>query len=303
MVDMSVNIGRLKLKNPVMAASGTFGPEYGELVDINSLGAYVAKTITLNARIGNPAPRVAESASGMLNSIGLENKGLDDFLKNKLPMLARVNIPIVASISGDTDEEFEKLTRGLDKARFVSAIELNLSCPNVRHASREGLTAQDENAVYEVVSSVRKLTNKVLIAKLSPSVTDITKIALAAERAGADAVSLINTYPAMAVDIDTRRPVLGNVTGGLSGPAIKPIALKMVYDTYRKVKIPIIGIGGIMDHKDAIEFIICGASAVQVGTANFVNPKAVTQIISGMKTYLAKNKIGDIKKLTGRLEK
>lgn len=294
-------IGRLKLKNPVMAASGTFGPEYGELTDINKLGAYVAKTITLRARTGNPPPRVVETPSGMLNAIGLENKGLDDFIQNKLPKLKNIKIPVIASITGDDAGEFKELTKGLSESKKISAIEINLSCPNVKHGKRDFLIAQDEDATYEIIEAVRKATPLTIIAKLSPNVTDITKIAKSAERAGADAVSLINTLIGTAVDIDTKKPILGNVMGGLSGPAIKPIALRMVHETYKKAKIPIIGIGGIMDYKDAIEFILCGASAIQVGTANFVNPKAATEIIKGIKKYMKGNKISDIKRLIGAL--
>ena len=303
MVSLRVKIGKLKLKNPIMVASGTFGPEYGKLVDINKLGAYIAKTITLNERIGNPPPRVVDTPSGMLNSIGLENKGLDDFIKNKLPKLKNIKIPVIASIAGDNAGEFKKLAKGLTGTKKISAIEINLSCPNVKHGKRDFLIAQDEGATCEIVEAVRTTTPLTIIAKLSPNVTDITKIALAAERAGADAVSLVNTFIGMAVDIETKRPILGNITGGLSGPAIKPIALRMLRDTYNKVKIPIIGIGGIMDYKDAIEFILCGASAVQVGTANFVNPKATIGILDGIKKYMIKNKISDIKGLIGALQR
>ena len=303
MVNLSVKIGKLKLKNPVMVASGTFGLEYGELVNINSLGAYIAKTVTLKARTGNPPPRVTETASGMLNSIGLENKGVDDFIKDKMPLLvSKTKVPIIVSIAGDDEGEFKELAKRLDRVRGVEALELNMSCPNVKHGKREGQIAQDEKAVYAVVKSVRLATNLTIIAKLSPCVTDITKIAAAAQAAGADAVSLINTFPAMAVDILTKKPALGNITGGLSGPAMKPIALKMVRDTYKKIRIPIIGIGGIMDYKDAVEFILCGASAVQVGTANFVNPKAAAEIIIGITKYLVSNKIKDVNMLVGGLE-
>lgn len=302
MVNLSVRIGKLKLKNPVMVASGTFGPEYGKVININSLGAYVAKTITLKSRTGNPPPRVAETASGMLNSIGLENKGLEDFIKNKIPLLNKLKIPLIVSIAGDSDDEFKEIIKRLNKTRRVNAIELNLSCPNIKHGSREGLTAQDESAVFEVVKTARRATDLTLIAKLSPCVTDIAKIALSAEKAGADAVSLINTFPAMAVDAKTKAPLLGNITGGLSGPAIKPIALKMVWDTYKKVKIPIIGIGGIMCYEDVVEFILCGATAIQIGTATFVDPKAPIDSATGLKSYLTENKINDINKLIGRLK-
>lgn len=302
MVRLEVKIAKLKLKNPVMAASGTFGPEYGELININKLGAYIAKTVTLNGRTGNPPPRVVDTPSGMLNSIGLENKGLDDFIKNKLPKLKTIRIPIIASIAGDDAGEFKELAKNLSKVKRISAIEVNLSCPNVRHGNRDFLIAQDEGATREIIEAVRKATPLTIIAKLSPNVTDITEIALAAQDAGADAVSLINTFIALAVDIDSKKPVLGNITGGLSGPAIKPIALRMVRDVHKKLNIPVIGIGGIMDYKDAIEFILCGASAIQVGTANFINPNAAVEIIDGIKNYMAGNKIKSIEELTGALK-
>lgn len=301
-IDLNIKIGKLELKNPVMVASGTFGPEYGELLDISSLGAYVAKTITLNARTGNPPPRVFETASGMLNAIGLENKGVEYFVKNALPKLRRIKIPIIASIAGDDADEFEELASKLSKVKKISAIEVNLSCPNVKHGTRDRLIAQDANDTYDIIKSIRQVTPLTVIAKLSPNVTDIKVIAKAAESAGADAISLINTLIGMAVDIDSKRPVLGNVTGGLSGPAIKPIALRMVRDAHKAVKIPVIGIGGIMDHKDAIEFILCGASAVQVGTANFAQPKSVAKIIDGIKGYMAKNSVKTVKELVGALK-
>lgn len=305
---LSVKIGRLKLKNPVMAASGTFGGEYGRLVDINSMGALILKTITLKPRTGNPPPRIAETPSGMLNSIGLENKGIDDFIKNRLPELDKIKIPLIASISGDDEAEFEELARRLGRIKKISAIELNLSCPNIKRGKGQGtmgigdIIAQDEDASYRVIKAAREATDLAIIAKLSPNVTDIVKIAAAAEGAGADAVSLVNTFLGMAVDIEKKRPVLGNITGGLSGPAIKPIALRMVWEVYKKVGISVIGIGGIMNSEDAIEFILCGASAIQVGTANFVNPRASTEIIKGIKKYLKYNKVKDISSLTGRLE-
>ena len=302
MVDLSIKIGKLKLKNPVMVASGTFGPEYGKLIGINKLGAYIAKTVTLNARTGNPPPRVTDTPSGMLNSIGLENKGVDDFINNKLPKIKNINIPIIASIAGNDADEFKRLAKALSRVRKIAAIEINLSCPNVKHGKRDFLIAQDEGSTREMVETVRKTTPLTIIAKLSPNVTDITKIAMAAEAAGADAVSLVNTFVGVAIDIESKKPVLGNITGGLSGPAIKPIALKMVMDVYKKVKIPVIGIGGIMDFKDAIEFILCGASAIQVGTANFVNPRASIEIIYGIKKYMAGNDVFDIKKLIGALK-
>ena len=302
MVNLKVTIGKLRLKNPVMAASGTFGPEYGELIDINSLGAYITKTITLNARMGNPPPRVVETPSGMLNSIGLENGGLDDFIKTKLPKLKNIKIPIIASIAGDDADECRKLAAGLSRTKRIAALEINLSCPNVKHGKRDFLIAQDEEATYEIIEAVRNATPLTIIAKLSPNVTDIKKIAKAASSAGADAVSLINTLVGLAVDIDTKRPVLGNVTGGLSGPAIKPVALRMVHEVYKSVKIPIIGIGGITDYKDAIEFMLCGAGAIQVGTANFINPAAAIEIIEGINKYMVKHSLKDTRELIGALK-
>jgi dihydroorotate dehydrogenase (NAD+) catalytic subunit len=315
---LAIKIGRLRLKNPVMVASGTFGEEYAELVDIRKLGAIVAKTVTLKPRLGNPAPRIAETPSGMLNSIGLENKGIDDFLANKLPRLNRFGVPVIASIAGDNASQFAELARRLSDDKAVAAIELNLSCPNLprttprlrsgqaNHPStslgagerpldfargrRTTLIAQDPEITHDVIKAVRKATPLTLIAKLSPNVTDIGQIAKAAEAAGADSILIANTFLAMAVDIKTRRPKLGNITGGLSGPAIKPIVLRMVWETYKKVRIPIIGGGGIMSAEDAIEFILCGAAAVQIGTANFVNPKAPVEIVAGIKAYLARNK-------------
>jgi dihydroorotate dehydrogenase (NAD+) catalytic subunit len=300
-VSLEVRIGKIRLKNPVMTASGTFGPEYGKFININSLGGYIAKTITLSARTGNPPPRVIETASGMLNSIGLENGGLDDFIKNKLPKLGSIRIPVIASIAGDSLREFASLASGLSRSKKIAGIEINLSCPNVKHGNLGLLTAQDEDATYDAVRAVREKTGLTIIAKLSPNVTDITKIALVAQNAGADAVSLVNTFVGMAVDIKTRRPILGNITGGLSGPAIKPIALRMVRDVYKKVKIPVIGIGGIMNYTDAVEFMLCGATAIQVGTANFINPTGPVGIISGLKKYMAKHGIRGMKELTGAL--
>lgn len=301
MVDLSVKIGKLKLKNPVMVASGTFGMDYRRLIDVRALGAIVTKTITLKGRMGNPPPRIAETHSGMLNSIGLENNGLDDFIKNKIPLFPKGSTELIVSVAGESEDEFKKIVKGLNHVKGIGAIELNLSCPNIRHGAREGLIAQDEKAVHSVVSAARKATNLTLIAKLSPNVADIAKIALAAEDAGADAVLLVNTFPAMAVDIDTGRPKLGHITGGLSGPALKPIALKMVWDAYNKIDIPIIGCGGIMDYRDAVEFMLCGATAVQVGTATFINPAASVEIIDGIEKYMKKNRIDNIGKLVGLL--
>jgi len=295
---LAIKIGKLKLKNPVMVASGTWGEEYGELSDVSKLGAIVAKTITLKARTGNPPPRVAEAAAGMLNSIGLENKGVDDFLAHKLPKLERFGVPVIVSIAGEEERELAELAR---KVKRAAAIELNLSCPNVKHGSRAGLIAQDAEATAAMVAAVRQASALPLIAKLTPNVTDIASIASAAESAGADAVLVANTLLGMAVDIRTARPMLGNTCGGYSGPAVKPIIVRMVWDTFKKVKIPVIGCGGIMNAEDAIEYLICGASAVQVGTANFVDPTMAVQMIDGIQNYLAKNDLPGIGKLVGTM--
>ena len=302
MVNLSVKIGKLKLKNPIMVASGTFAPEYAELVNINKLGALVLKTITLEEKWGNPPPRVAETPSGMLNSIGLENRGVDDFIRNKIPKLKNIKIPIIISIAGNDEKEYASLAKKLNRISIIAALEINLSCPNVKHGTRRGLIAQDEEATHSMISAARRVTRLPIIAKLTPNVTDISKIAIAAEKGGSDAVSLVNTFAAMAVDSDTRKPKLGNITGGLSGPAIKPIVLKMVWDVYNNVDIPIIGVGGIMEYKDAIEFMLCGATAVQVGTATFVNPKTSLEIVDDIARYCTKNNITRVKELVGSLK-
>ena len=301
MAALGVNIGKMKLKNPVMAASGTFGyaKEFEKLVNLKNLGAIITKTITLNPRTGNPMPRICETAAGMLNSIGLQNEGFDNFIKEKLPYLSKIGTPVIISISGNNIDEFFILAKRLDKIKSISGIELNISCPNI---NCEGLVAQDAKETYEVVKAVRKITGKTIITKLSPNVTDIVKIAKAAENAGSDAISLVNTFLGMAIDIETRKPKLGNITGGLSGPCIKPIALRMVYDVSRNIDIPVIGIGGIMNSNDAIEFIIAGASAIQVGTANFIEPGVCKKIIKVMEEYLRKHKIENIEELIGTLD-
>lgn len=297
--NLSVNIGGLKLKNPVMVASGTFGyaKEFEKLVNLKHLGAIITKTITLNPRQGNPMPRICETASGMLNAIGLQNEGIDDFIKEKMPYLSRIGVPIIISISGNNIDEFFILARRLNKIKAISGIELNISCPNIKC---KGLVAQDKKETYEVVKAVRKTTSKTVITKLSPNVTDITEIARAAEDAGSDAVSLVNTFLGMAIDVETEKSKLGNTTGGLSGPCIKPIALRMVYEASRNINIPVIGMGGIMNASDAIEFILAGATAIQVGTANFIEPGVSGKIIKGIEAYLKKHKIERIQDIVGR---
>lgn len=307
MPNLSINIGKLKLKNLVMVASGTFGyaEEFKDLVNLRKLGAIVTKSITLKPTEGNPSPRICETPSGMLNAIGLQNDGVEDFLKSKLPFLKKIGVPIIVSIAGRDKDEFVGLTKRLGKAG-IDAIELNISCPNIKGSRVKGqglrLLAQDFQATYEVVKAVRKATRLTLITKLSPNVTDIVSIAKAAVKAGTDGVALVNTFTGMSIDIETRRPRLGNITGGLSGPAIKPVAIRMVWEAYQKVKVPIIGMGGIMDVSDALEFIIAGATCVAVGTANFINPKVSIEIIEGIKKYMIKNKIENIKNLIGSLK-
>ena len=301
---LSVNIGALKLKNPIMVASGTFGygKEYEGLANLDDIGAIITKSITLNPREGNKPPRIWETTAGMLNAIGLQNDGVEDFIRNKIPYLKDLGVPIIVSIAGTTKQEYRELAKALDKTS-VAAIEVNISCPNIEHKSKgTKLFSQDAKETASIIRLVKRNTKKPIIAKLSPNVADITEIAKAAQAAGADSISLVNTLLGMAVDINTSSPRLGNVTGGLSGPCIKPIALRMVWEVYNSVKIPIIGIGGIMNAQDAIEFILCGAVAIQLGTANFVNPKATTEVLLGLEKYIAKNKIKTIKDLVGTLK-
>jgi dihydroorotate dehydrogenase (NAD+) catalytic subunit len=301
---LAVKIGRLRLKNPVTVASGTFGyaEEFKDFIDLKRLGAIVTKTITVNPRPGNIPPRTCETPAGMLNSIGLENPGLERFIKEKLPPLFKTGVPVIVSIASEGDpQEFIHIARRLDKISRVAAIEINISCPNIREHKEKSkrLISQDARQTYALVRSVRRCTKKTLITKLSPNVTDIAEIAHAAEAAGSDALALINTLGGMSIDVHSRRPKLAMVCGGVSGPAIRPVAVKMVWETYRKVKIPIIGMGGIIDAASALEFILAGATAVSIGTANFVNPKAAVEIIKGLQAYLVRNKIRTIKELIG----
>lgn len=300
--NLSISIGNLNLKNPVMVASGTFGyaEEFKDFMDLTKLGAIVTKTITLKARHGNLAPRTCETPAGMLNSIGLENPGIDKFIQDKLPFLKKLAIPVIVSIAAEeSPDEFIALVKQLDKLDEVSAIELNISCPNLQ---KDKLISQDAQDTFALVSAVRKLTRKCLITKLSPNVISIAEIALAAQNAGSDAVALINTLGGMSIDVHKRIPRLGAWVGGLSGPAIRPVAVKMVWEAYNKIKIPIIGMGGIMDTESALEFFIAGATAISVGTANFINPRVSLEIICGLKQYLADNSIQNLSNLTGRLK-
>lgn len=299
---LSVNLGKLTLANPVMVASGTFGyaEEFQDFVDLEKLGAIVSKTITLKPRQGNPFPRTCETPAGMLNSIGLENPGLEAFLEKKLPFLKGIGVPLIISIASESaPEEFLTLAKRLDTLKEVSAIELNISCPNVRGKTR--LISQDPRATYEVLRRVRKVTKKTLITKLSANVTDITEIAQAAEEGGSDCLALVNTLTGMSIDVFSRKPKIASGVAGLSGPAIRPVAVRMVWEAHKKTRIPIIGMGGIMDAASALEFIIAGASAVSVGTANFINPSVTIGIIAGIKKYLRENKIKDINSLVGSL--
>jgi len=300
--DLSVDIGRLRLKNPVMTASGTFGygREFGHLIDLNGLGAIIVKGISLEPSKGNPPPRIIETPCGMLNAIGLENVGLQAFLSEKLPFLKTLDTPVLVNIYGKTIEEYEALASGLDGVDGVRGLEVNISCPNVKAG---GVAfGVDPRTAYEVTAAVRRRTDLPLIVKLTPNVTDIAQIARSVEEAGADAVSMINTITGMAVNIHTRRPRLANVTGGLSGPAIKPVALRMVWQAVRVLNIPVIGVGGIMTAEDALEFIVVGATAVQVGTANFIDPHGTMDIIDGIERFLVDQKIVHLTRIIGSLE-
>jgi len=298
-MNLSVTIGNLKLKNPVMTASGTFGygEEYSEFVDLNKLGAIVVKGISLKPMEGNPPPRIWETPCGMLNSIGLQNVGLKKLVEEKLPYLKQFNTPVIANILANTVQGYVQLSKALDDSD-VEGIELNVSCPNVK---KGGISfGTDKKTLVKLISKVRQsVKNAVLITKLSPNVSSIREFAKIAEDSGSDAISLINTIPGMAIDVETRRPRLSNITGGLSGPAIKPVAVRMVWESYNAVKIPIIGMGGIMNAGDAIEFMLAGATAVAVGTANFINPRTAENIIAGIEDYFQRNTINDVKEIIG----
>ena len=301
-MDLSVRIGSLTLHNPVIAASGCFGygVEYAEVVDLASLGGVAVKGLFLAERDGHPAPRIVETPAGMLNAIGLQGIGVHRFIDEKLPELRARHATVIVNICGTTLDEYGELAHILSDADGVAALELNISCPNIREG---GITfGCSLNGTFDVVSAVRKVTRLPVIPKLTPNVTDVASFARASEEAGADAVSLVNTFLAMVIDVETRRPKISNVVGGLSGPAIRPIAVRMVYECQQTVKIPIIGMGGIADARDAIEFIIAGASAVQVGTANFVDPFIWPKLLDGIRAYMQRHQIARISDLVGTVD-
>ncbi len=300
--DLSVNIGGIELKNPVMTASGTFGyaGEFDDFVDLNLLGAIIVKGLSLKPSMGNPPPRIVETPCGMLNAIGLENVGLASFVEEKLLFLKQLSTPVFINIYGKDVREYGELASRINDIEEIAGIEVNISCPNVKAGGVAFGT--DPEAACKVVKAVRDNTGKPLMVKLTPNVTDITLIARSVEDAGADSISLINTITGMAIDIETRRPKLANITGGLSGPAIKPIALRMVWQVAQQVKIPVVGVGGIMTPEDALEFLIAGAVAVQIGTANFINPRATIDIIEGIEAFLIKRNIPRLTDIIGTLQ-
>ncbi len=301
MIDLSCDLGFLRLRNPVIAASGTFGYglEMAPFLDLNCLGAYIVKGLYLQPRTGNPPPRLVETASGLINSIGLQGIGLEPFIETILPKLRKYSAPLIINVCGESDEEYGAIVERLEKEQGIAAYELNISCPNVK---RNGLCpALSPEATYTVVKLAREKSRRPIITKLSPNVTDIVSIALAAQEAGSDAISLINTILAMAVDVETRSPLLANLFGGLSGPAIKPIALRMVFQVARVVKIPVIGCGGIMTGQDALEFLLVGARAVEVGTANLIDPQACPRIIKEIEQYCLNRGIKKIEDIVGSI--
>ncbi|MDD4294663.1 MAG: dihydroorotate dehydrogenase [Candidatus Omnitrophica bacterium] len=296
---LDVKIGRVKLELPVVCASGTFGfaEELKNLVDFSKIGAVITKTVTLDMREGNPPPRIFDTGCGVINAVGLENPGVKDFIEKKLPAMRKVSVKYIFSVGGFSVREYSDVISKVDKFKEIACYELNLSCPNLQ---LKRIVSQDPDAIYKLVRKVRKETNKPIIVKITPEVSDITETAYAAECAGADAVSLVNTFFAMAININTFRPVLGNVTGGYSGRAIKPMALYRVWKVYEKVKIPIIGGGGIENADDAVEFLLAGASIVSLGTVNLVHPNIANDIVAGIKSYMDKNNIKTLKRLIGK---
>ncbi|MFC2140128.1 dihydroorotate dehydrogenase [Candidatus Auribacterota bacterium] len=301
-MDLTTHIGALELRTPLIMASGTYGygEEYQDLVDFSSIGAISVKGLTLKERSGNPPPRVVETPYGMLNAVGLQNEGVDKFIKEKVPLFKNIDPLIIANISASSLGEFIELVKKLNGIKEISALEVNVSCPNL---DRGGMSfGKDPKAVFQLIKEIKKETDFHLMTKLTPNITDITEVALAAEAAGSDSLSLINTLLGMAIDVQTRKPKLANITGGLSGPAIKPVALRMVWEVCQKVKIPVIGMGGISNFSDALEFIIAGATAISIGTINFINPKAPEEIMAGIRQYMKERNISSLKELRGTLK-
>ncbi len=301
MADLTVKIHNLELKNPVLTASGTFGygKEYDDFINVNDLGGIIVKATTSKHREGNPYPRMAETPMGMLNAVGLQNKGIEYFVREIYPKLTEYKTNVIANVSDSTIEGYVNVARKMNKLDHIAAIELNISCPNVKEGGMAFGTSCP--SAMAVTRAVREVYDKTLIVKLSPNVTSITDIALAVEEAGADAISLINTLLGMAIDVEKRKPILSTITGGLSGPAIKPIAIRMVWQVSKVVKVPVIGIGGIASAADAIEFLLAGASAIQIGTTNFIDPAITVKVIAGIEEYLSRHRIAKVTELTGAL--
>ena len=302
MVDLSIEIGKLKLKNPVLTASGTFGygEEFADFIDLNRLGGIVVKGTTLHRREGNPYPRMAETPSGMLNAVGLQNKGVDHFIEEIYPRISHLDTNIIVNVSGSSIDDYVAVCEKLNPLDKVAAVEINISCPNVKQGGMGfGTTC---SGAESVTRAVRKAYDGTMIVKLTPNVTDITEIARAAEAAGADALSLTNTFLGMAIDVEKRRPMLSTITGGLSGPCIRPIAVRMVWQVAQAVKVPVVGLGGIMNGRDAIAFLLAGASAVQIGTANFVDPQVTIKTIDFIEDYLKRHHFSAVSQLIGAME-
>lgn len=302
MVDLSVEIGKLKLKNPIMTASGTFGygEEFADFIDLNRLGGIIVKGTTLHHREGNPYPRMAETPSGMLNAVGLQNKGVDYFIEHIYPRIKDLDTRVIVNVSGSCIEDYVAVCEKLSPLDKVAAVEINISCPNVKQGGMGfGTTC---SGAESVTSAVRKAYDGTMIVKLTPNVTDITEIARAVEAAGADAVSLTNTFLGMAIDVEKRKPMLSTITGGLSGPCIRPIAVRMVWQVANAVKVPVVGLGGIASGHDAIEFLLAGATAVQIGTANFVDPQVTVKAIDYIEDYLKRHQIASVRELIGGME-
>ncbi|OGL45977.1 MAG: dihydroorotate dehydrogenase B catalytic subunit [Candidatus Schekmanbacteria bacterium RBG_16_38_11] len=300
--DLRVEIAGIKFSNPVIGASGTFGygEEYIKYLDLNRIGGIAVKGLSSKPNLGNKPPRICETPAGMLNSIGLENIGVDAFIRDKLPILRKYRTRVLVNIFGFTEEEYIEVAEKLDSVKGIAGLEVNISCPNIK---KGGVSfGKNPRLTFNLIKKLKESVSLPLVVKLTPNVSDITEIAQAAEQGGADALSLINTLNGMAIDIKTRMPKLGNITGGLSGPAIKPVALYMVFSVYKKVKLPLIGMGGIRNFQDAIEFFLAGATAVSVGTANFINPKVLEEIVTGIENFLIGNKIKSVKELIGGME-